>query len=142
MKDTANKEGERTEPPETRWAISLEWLHNNNRSAAMLISACLCPDCAAKLGSEKKSPSTEELISTVQKCCSNTPGFISPRSSVMESVFRLFLGNGNRAMNLDELGQRLNQLRGGDSYHIPPEVLLRLLKSDRYYGLQEIKDDT
>jgi hypothetical protein len=56
----------------------------------------------------------------------------------MESVFRLFLGNGNKAMGLDEVVQQLGQLRGGDSYRTPRETLIRLLKNDNYYGLQEI----
>jgi len=138
MNDSAKKEEETDESPPTRWAISLEWFHDSNRSAVMLISERLCPTCASKLSSGKKEPSPEELISSIQKCCSNTPEFINHRLPVMESVFRLFLGNGNQSMGLDEVGQYLNQLRGGDSYHTSPEALLRLLKSDRYYGLQEL----
>jgi len=138
MNDSVNKEGKTTEPPPTRWAISLEWFHDNNRSATMLISEHLCPNCASKLSPGKKESSPEELISRIQKCCSNTPEFISHRLPVMESVFRLFLGNGNQAMGLDEVGQQLSQLRGGDSYRTSSEALLRLLKSDRYYGLQEV----
>jgi hypothetical protein len=138
MKDTTNKEEKTAESPETRWAISLDWLDSNNRSATMLISEHLCPDCASKLNPGKKEPSPEELISIIQNCCSNTPEFISHRLPVMESVFRLFLGNGNQSMGLDEVGQRLSQLSGGDSYRTSPEALLRLLKNDRYYGLQEI----
>jgi len=138
MKDTLNKEEKTEESPETQWAISLEWLDSNRRSAAMLISEHLCHDCASKLSPEKKQPSPEELISIIQKCCSNHPDFISHRLPVMESVFRLFLGNGNKAMRLDEMVQQLSQLRGGDSYRTPREALLRLLKNDRYYGLQEM----
>ena len=138
MNDSANKEEKTAEPPPTRWAISLEWFDDNNRSATMLISEHLCPNCASKLSPGKKEPSPEELISTIHNCCSNTPEFISHRLPVMESIFRLFLGNGNQSMGLDEVGQHLNQLRGGDSYRTSPEALLRLLKSDRYYGLQEI----
>ena len=138
MNEKANKEEKTPEPPETRWAISLDWFERNSRSATMLISGHLCSDCAAKLKPEKKQPSSEELIATIEKCCSNTPDFISYRLPVMESVFRLFLGNGNKTMGLNEVGQRLNQLRGGDSYQTSPEMLLRLLKNDRYYGLQEI----
>jgi len=138
MNDSANKEGKTVESPPTRWAISLEWLHDNNRSATMLLSEHLCPNCASKLSPGKKEPSPEELISIIHKCCSNTPEFISHRLPVMESIFRLFLGNGNQSMGLDEVGQHLNRLRGGDSYRTSPEALLRLLKSDRYYGLQEV----
>lgn len=138
MNDTHNKEEKSAEPPETRWAISLDWLDSNNRSATMLISEHLCPDCTSRLNSEEKEPSPEELISIIQNCCSNNPDFISYKLPVMESVFRLFLGNGNQSMGLNEVVQQLSQLRGGDSYRTSPEALLRLLKSDRYYGFQEI----
>ena len=139
MNNTVDTEENTAESPETQWAISLEWLESNKRSATMLISEHLCPDCTAKLNQEKNPPSPEELISIIQKCCSNSPDFISHRLPVMESVFRLFLGNGNQSMGLDEVGQQLSQLRGGDSYRTPREALLRLLKNDRYYGFQEIK---
>ena len=138
MNDLANKEEKTTTPPPTRWAISLEWFLDNNRSAMMLISEHLCPNCTSKLSQGKKEPSPEELISIIQKCCSNTPEFVSHRMPVMESIFRLFLGNGNQSMGLDEVGQHLDQLRGGDSYRTSPETLLRLLKNDQYYGLQEV----
>jgi hypothetical protein len=138
MNDSVDKEAKATEPPPARWAISLEWFEQNHRSATALISEHLCAKCADKLSPGKKDSSPEELISTIQRCCSNTPEFISHRLPIMESVFRLFLGNGNQAMGLDEVGQQLNQLRGGDAYRTSPEALLRLLKSDRYYGLHEM----
>ena len=138
MNDSADKEEKTAELPPTRWAISLDWFHDNKRSATALISEYLCSTCASKINPEKKEPSPEQLISIIHKCCSNTPDFISHRLPVMESVFRLFLGNGNKSMGLDEVGQHLDQLRGGDSYRTSPEALFRLLKSDRYYGLQEI----
>lgn len=139
MNNTVDTEENTAELPETQWAISLEWLESNNRSATTLISEHLCPDCSTKLNQAKNPLSPEELISTIQKCCSNSPDFISHRLPVMESVFRLFLGNGNQAMGLDEVGQQLSQLRGGDSYRTSREALLRLLKNDRYYGFQEIE---
>ena len=138
MSNSANKDRKTAEPPPARWAISLDWFEKNNRSATLLISEHLCSKCSEKYGPGKKGYSPEELISTIQNCCSNTPEFISHRLPIMESVFRLFLGNGNQAMVLEEVGQQLNQLRGGDSYRTSPEALLRLLKSDQYYGLQEI----
>jgi hypothetical protein len=138
MSDSADKNAKATEPPAARWSISLEWFDQNHRSATTLISEHLCAKCVEKFNPDKKDSSPEELISTIQHCCSNTPEFISHRLPIMESVFRLFLGNGNQAMGLEEVSQQLNQLRGGDAYRTSSEALLRLLKNDRYYGLHEI----
>ena len=79
-------------------------------------------------------------MSAIKECCSQAPDFITERLPILESVFRLFLANGNLPLALEELGKQLSELRGGDPYRTSPETLTRLLKSDRYYGLQEIQN--
>ena len=135
-----DKEEVSAEQPKTRWAIALDWFQQNNRSISVLIENYLCPKCAKKWSAEGKKDSPKILMSTINKCCSNTPAFINERSPVLDSVFRLFLGNGNQPLELEELGNQLSQLRGGDPYRTSPETLSRLLKSDRYYGLQEFSE--
>ena len=134
------KEKTTAEPTITRWAIALDWFHENNRSISAIIKDYLCPRCAKQLSAEGKEASTESLMSAIQGCCSQSPGFINDRLPILGGVFRLFLSNGNSPLAVDELGEQLSQLRGGDAYRNSPETLLRLLKSDRYYGLQEIQD--
>jgi len=68
------------------------------------------------------------------------PGFITRELPILDNIFRLFLANGNQPFDVEELGSRLNELRGGDTYRTSPEILPRLLKSDRFYGLQQVKD--
>ena len=79
-------------------------------------------------------------MSNIKDCCSRTPEFINDRLPILESVFRLFLANGNQPLDLEELGKRLNEWRGGDPYRTSPETLYRLLKNDRYYGLRPVPD--
>ena len=79
-------------------------------------------------------------MSTIQACCSHTPHFINDRLPIIESAFRLFLANGNQSLDTEELGNQLSELRGGDPYRTSPEALSRLLKNDRYYGLQEVPE--
>ena len=134
-----NKEETTTEEKSTRWAIALEWFPQNNRSITVLIQDYLCPECASKLNKKGKEVTPEKLIATIQNCCSQTPNFINERLSILEGIFRLFVRNGNKALSLEELSQELGELRGGSTYRTSPETLLRMLKSDRYYGLQEIK---
>jgi hypothetical protein len=129
-----------TERTKTHWAIALDWYQQNNRSISTLIRDYLCPECARRLSEGGKNIPTEDLISTIQNCCSRQPDFFNERLPILESVFRLFLSNGNNPLELDELGQELGRLRGGDTYRTSPEVLLRILKSDGFYGLQETED--
>ena len=129
-----------TELQDTRWAIALDWFQQNNRSISVLVTDYLCPKCAKQLSAEKKESSPETLMATIQNCCCHTPDFVNERLPILEGIFRLFLSNGNKPLNLEELGNQLSQLRGGDPYRTSPEALIRLLKSDLYYGLQETSE--
>jgi hypothetical protein len=138
-KREAKEKEEASAGSKTGWFISLDWFQRNNRSLAALIQVRLCPECAKKLGAKGNAASPETLISAVRNCCSRDASFINNQLPIMESAFRLFLANGNQPLELEELGRQLNQRRGGDPYRTAPEILLRLLKNDRYYGLQEIQ---
>lgn len=136
------KEEVSIEPPKTRWAIALDWFQQNNRSISSLLQNHLCPKCAKRLSTEGKENSPDVLMATVKDCCSQVPDFIHDRLPILESIFRLFLANGNQPLDLEELGKQLNELRGGDPYRTSPEILSRLLKKERYYGLQEVKESS
>jgi len=122
--------------PVGRWFIDLAWLEQNNRSFFALAQGCLCPKCRERLEEGKKQFSPADLISNIKDCCSQTPGFITDRSPILESVFRLFLANGNQPLDLEELGRQLAERRGGDTQRTSVEVLSRLLGNERYYGLR------
>jgi hypothetical protein len=64
--------------------------------------------------------------------------FITGQLPILESIFRLFLANGNQPLDLEELGRQLSEWRGGDTYRTSAEILSRLLASDQYYGLRQI----
>jgi hypothetical protein len=131
------KEQTEVQPAEACWAIALDWFPLNHRSVSVLVKDYLCPDCARRL-STKTEPALKALFASIESCCSQTPDFINDKLPILESVFRLFLRNGNRPMTLQELSSELGQVRFGDVYRTSPEALLRILKSDRFYGLQEI----
>ena len=88
---------------------------------------------------EEGKISAADLLTTIRDCCSKPADFIADGLPIVESIFRLLLANGNQPLYLEELGNRLNELRGGDPYRTSPEILSRLLKNDRYYGLREAK---
>ena len=120
-----------------RWFIDLDWHEQNNRSFPALAQRYLCPKCREQF---KGEVSAADLLTAIKDCCSQTPGFITSVLPILDSIFRLFLANGNQPLDVEELGEQLSEWRGGDTYRTSPEILTRLLKSDQFYGLREVKD--
>ena len=124
-----------------RWHIDSEWLEANKRSSFALARSSLCPKCLKRFDSGKPK-SFDDILATVRDCCSKEPEFISGGLPIMESVFRIFLANGNQPLDLIELGRQLSEQRGVDTYRTSVEMLSRLLKRDEYYGIRPVKPDS
>jgi len=122
-----------------RWFINLDWFSQNNRSFSALAWGRLCPSCRKRLKVGQREIAAADLLAAIKDCCSQTPGFIRSKLSIRESIFRLFLINGNQPLDLEELSQQLSEWRGGDSYRTSPEILSHLLESDQYYGLSQVE---
>ena len=118
-----------------RWFIDFDWLEQNNRSFLALAQGCLCPKCCERLAKSKKQLKAPALLAHIRDCCSQAPAFATDKLPVLESVFRLFLANGNQPLGLEELGKKLAEQRDA-SQRVSPEVLSRLLGNERYYGLR------
>ena len=131
-----DKENSNTEQVSQRWFIDLDWHEQRNRSFPALAQRYLCPKCREQLKGEMAAA---DLLTAIKDCCSQTPGFITGSSPILDSIFRLFLANGNQPLDAEELGTQLSEWRGGDTYRTSPEILSRLLNSDQYYGLREVK---
>ncbi len=127
-----------TDQVRTRWFIDLDWYQPNNRSFFSLARNCLCSKCRKRLKVEEGEIAAADLLTAIGGCCSKEPGFISGGSPILESIFRLFLANGNQPLDLEELGNQLSERRGGDAYRTSVEMLPRLLESDQYYGLSRL----
>lgn len=140
MVEEDNKEEIVTDQAEPRWFVDLDWYQLNNRSFVALAETCLCPNCRKRLKAEGGEVSATELLATIRDCCSTAPGFITGELPILESVFRVFLANGNRPLSLEGLGEQLNERRGGDAYRTSAEILPRLLRSDQYYGLSQLRE--
>jgi hypothetical protein len=54
----------------------------------------------------------------------NRADFITESTSLVESIFRLFLTNGNSPLNSEELGEKLSR---------PPLTILKTLSGPRIY---------
>jgi len=116
------------------WFIDLNWHQQNSRSFSALARGCLCPKCRER--SEKLS--ADELLTAIKDCCSEAADFTSDKSPILENIFRLFLANGNQPLDSEELEKQLRERCGGDSYRTSAEVLSRLLRDERYYGIRQV----
>jgi hypothetical protein len=131
-----NKEEMNNDQLKQRWNIGLDWYHDNDCSFLTLAKGYLCPVCRKRL---EKGNKPTQVFKTVAGCCSKKEGFMTPNMPILASVFRLFLANGNQPLDAEELAEKLNELRG-DTHRINPELLIRLLENDRYYGLRPVSE--
>ena len=129
---------ENTEQVRARWFIDLDWYEQKDCSFSAMVQSRLCPECYERLKVEEREVSAAKLLSALKDCCSKTPGFITGNLPILESIFRLFLANGNQPLDLEELGEQLSERRGGDGYRTSAEILSRLLEGDQRYGLRQV----
>jgi hypothetical protein len=125
-----------TDQVRQRWSIDLDWYQLNNRSLSTLAQDFLCPKCRKRLKAEEREIPAADLLTAIKNCCSKEASFITGELPILESIFRLFLANGNQPLDLEELSKQLSEQRGGSPYRTSIEVLSRLLDSDQYYGLR------
>lgn len=133
-----DREDINTDQVRLRWFIDLDWYQLDNRSFSTVAQSSLCPKCYERLKTSEGEIPAADLLSTIKDCCSKAPGFITGELPILESVFRLFLANGNQPFDLEELSKQLSERRGGDTYRTSVEILSRLISSDQYYGLRQV----
>ena len=138
---TQEAENVSREQPTSNWVIDLGWYEENDRSFIDLARRSLCPKCVDKLQKKKKKPVNEDIMTAIKDCCSRSPAFITAKLPVMESAFRVLLANSNQPMDTVELSRELKLHRGGEAFGVPPEVLERLLSSDRWYGIKKVVEE-
>jgi len=133
-----NEEDLNNERRGQRWFIDFTWYQQNNRSPLTLIKHCLCHKCQEQFGAGEPEVSITDIIANIKDCCCQDSNFITGRLPILEGVFRLILANGNQPLDLEEIGSRLRERLGGDTYRTSPELLSRLLENDRHYGLRQV----
>ena len=129
-----------TDQPRMRWFIDPNWYPQRGRSISALLQDCLCDDCRKKLDKESDQTSDSELLNRSRECGNHSSEFITAQMPILESIFRFFIASGNKPMTVEELGRQLSERRGGDISRTSEEILLRLLKNDRYYGFRPVAD--
>ena len=121
----------------TPFHIDFEWWSRNDREWRVHLRSCLCPEhqqSFAEMSDSEKVDFVDPVTAEVQRVdglqhvlishCSQTEGFITDHTSMVESIFRLFLANGNLHLSSLELAERLNR---------PPITVLRTISGVKVY---------
>jgi hypothetical protein len=122
----------------TPFHIDFDWWSQNDREWRIHLRNCLCSEhqqAFADIDDSQKVDFVDPETAEVQRVdglqhilishCSQVEGFITNHTSLVESIFRLFLANGNLHMTSLELAERLNR---------PSTTILRLVSGVKVYN--------
>jgi hypothetical protein len=123
----------------TKFHIDFEWWSKKDRDFRVHLRSHLCPECQAiytnHLEAEEVDwidPETAEVtkVDGLWQClrthCSHLPDYITEKTALTTSIFRLFLANGNTPLSPVELHRILGKPT--------PEIILRTLSGRKIYG--------
>ncbi|MBN1146915.1 MAG: hypothetical protein JXA78_06655 [Anaerolineales bacterium] len=130
---------------QTRFHIDFDWWRQHDRDWRVYLRNFLCPEhqqAFADLDVSEQvdwvDPDTAEvqLVDGLQNIlimhCAKQQSFITQHTTLVDSVFRIFLSNGNVPMTPDELAEELGR---------DPQVILKTLSGPRVYkGLRPCLD--
>ena len=122
---------------QTHFHIDFEWWSQNESDWRVYLSGLLCEYHQEVFANSAENQmvdwvdlETAEVhqVDGVQHVlithCAKQEGFISPHTTMVDAVFRVFLANGNVPMSPTELAMRLDR---------PAETILRTLAGGRVY---------
>lgn len=129
----------------TRFHIDFDWWIQNDRDWRVYLRSFLCPEHQQAFASmddfdqvDWVDPETAEVqrVDGLQNVlithCAKQRSFINQHSTLVDSVFRIFLANGNTPLTPEELAEQLGR---------DPNLLLRTLSGPRVYkGLRPCLD--
>ncbi|NOH02576.1 MAG: hypothetical protein HND47_11780 [Chloroflexi bacterium] len=130
----------------TPFHIDFEWWQQNERDWHVFLRSLLCAEHQEAFADIEEGglidwidPETAEVkpVDGVQHAlmshCALLPEFVSPRTAIVEAIFRTFLANGNVPMSAEELGRRLGR---------SADVILKTIAGPRVYrGLRPIQSE-
>lgn len=125
--------------------IDFNWWKKNDRNWRVFLRSFLCEEHQAMFENlendeiiDSVDPQTAEVIQVdglqhvLISHCAKQEDFLNNRMALVDSVFRIFLSNGNQPLNSEELGEILNR---------PSSTILRTLSGIRVYkGIRPISD--
>ena len=126
--------------------IDFEWWKHHDRDWRVFLRSMLCEEHQKLFENVENDevidwvdPNTAEItqVDGLQHIlithCAKQTGFLNQRMSLVDSVFRILLSNGNKPMTPEELSDALNR---------PARTILQTLSGSRVYkGIRPILDD-
>jgi hypothetical protein len=130
---------------QTHFHIDFNWWQDRDRDWRVFLQSLLCPDhqqIFSQLPDDQLVDFVDPATAEVQRVdglqhvlithCAKLEGFISPHTTMVDAIFRIFLANGNAPMTPVELAQ----LSGRS-----PDLILRVLTGDQIYrGLRQVME--
>lgn len=123
--------------PTTPFHINFDWWKNQDKNWRVYLFSYLCPEHQSAYQDSSSTtmidwidPDTAEVFSvdglqhTLMTHCARQPDFLTLTTSLVDSVFRIFLANGNTPLTPTQLGEVT---------HRPPETILRTLSGSTVY---------
>lgn len=146
---------------EIRYFVDPQWYEQRGLVFGTVAQARLCSSCAAKLGSfveerypvidpktkrvtfeYRRVPYAANPLPIIRDCCSRARDYITSETPLLEAIFRVFLANGNQPMTVSTVREHLltylPEMAALRSDY-PVELLERMIRADRVYGLREHK---
>jgi hypothetical protein len=131
---------------DTPYHIDFAWWEKSDRDLQVYLRSHLCPEHQAAFADAGETvmvdhvdPDTAQVtqLAGIQHIlishCAAQPGYITPQTSLVNAIFRVFLANGNQPLTVEELSERLGR---------PPRTILRLLSGHRIYkGLRPVYEE-
>lgn len=128
---------------QTRYHIDFDWWRQNDRDWRVYLRSFLCPEhqeAFAEVDLDEQVDWVDPETAEVQRVdglqhilithCARQPSFISQQTTLVDSVFRLFLANGNMPLTPEQLAMEL----GRDAV-----TILKTLSGGRVYkGIRPI----
>ena len=128
---------------QTHFHVDFNWWQERDRDWRVFLQSLLCPEhqqAFAEMPDDHLVDFVDPMTAEVQRVdglqhvlithCAKRMGFISPHTTLVDAIFRIFLANGNVPMTPMELAQLSGR---------PPDLILRVLTGERIYrGLRPL----
>jgi hypothetical protein len=121
---------------DTRYHIDYSWFERNGEDLRTYLLSHLSPDQRERLSQSAESrqidyidPDTGEVtkldeLQLAIRSAAQEPDFINPHTSVVDSIFRVFLANGNKPLSSRQIAEYVGR---------PASLVLKTLSGGRVY---------
>ena len=122
---------------QTLYHIDFDWWKSHDNNWHIFLFGCLCEEHQKMFNQQAESvmidwvdPETAEITrvdglqTTLMNHCAILPNFVTPNTTMIDAIFRVFLANGNKPMTPFELSDRIGK---------PAETILRTLSGLQVY---------